>query len=493
MFSVEGRRFIRGVGVVSFFVLLSRITGLFRDISLAFFLGASYITDALFVSWAIPNTLRRFFAEGLLAPAFVPSFSSAIRKGEVQKAFSSVLGSVIIITGGLSLTLLILSPVLPHVLSPGFPDDIKKQASEFLAMLSPYLLLISIATLLSALLNSFRIFGLPASTMSVFNISTVLGILLLSHSAPHLGFILGVFLGVGAQIIIQLFVIRKKGVKIQPRFERTEYSKMVISAIPPVLAGGAIYQINFLVSRAIASFGGENVISYLTYAMRFFELPLGVFVYSISFVALPSFAGEKKEREESLSQSVFLTSCISIPASFALFFLSEPIIHLVFGYGKFSPSDVRETAKALSMYSLGLLPVALSRTLITDFQARRKLSIPVVAGVVNFFVNVILCLLLVHKYKHIGIALASSISSLAGFLVLFLFSDRKGDVAKHLGIAFFVSVVPSFSIFMFSVWYAEAQLSRIFGFLAILTMALCTFGLIMLFSYLAVKKLRVIR
>ena len=214
MFSVERSRFIKGVGVVSFFVLLSRVTGLLRDVSLAFFPGASYITDALFVSWAIPNTLRRFFAEGLLAPAFVPSFSSAIKKGEVQRAFSSVLGSVIIITGGLSLLLLVLSPMLPHVLSPGFPDDVKRRASEFLAMLSPYLLLISVATLFSALLNSFRIFGLPASTMSVFNISIVLSIFALSRSAPHFGFILGVFLGVGAQILIQLFAIRKKGVKI---------------------------------------------------------------------------------------------------------------------------------------------------------------------------------------------------------------------------------------------------------------------------------------
>lgn len=485
---MRGISFIKGVSSVSFFILLSRITGLFRDMSFAFFLGASYLTDALFIAWAIPNTLRRFFAEGLIAPAFVPAFSEAIKKGEIQKSFSSVLGVVIVITGGISLGLLLLSPLMPYVLSPGFPRDVKILTSEFIAFFSPYILLISIATVFSALLNSYRIFVLPASTMTFFNLSTIFGMLLLSH-APHVGFIIGVFLGVAVQVIFQLFAVLRK-VRVNLIFRKNEYSSMVISALPSVIVGGAIYQINFLVSRAIASLGGENVISYLTYAMRFFELPLGVFVYSISFVALPSLAMGGEEREKSFSHSIFLSSIFSIPASFALFFLSEQIISIVFGYGKFTETDVRETARALSMYSLGLLPIALSRTLITDFQATRKLSIPVISGILNFIVNIFFCFLLVGSLRHVGIALSSSISALAGFFTLFYFSDRKKDIIREVGRAIFVSLIPSLSIYLFSLWFSHAKFSRVVKFLIISAFALLVLLQIIALSYVVSGKVK---
>lgn len=448
------RRFSERVGIVSFFVVLSRITGLFREMALAFFLGAGQITDSLFVGWSIPNIFRRFFADGLVAPAFVPAFTRARKENQISSAFSSVFGQVVLITGGLSIVLLVLSPFIPYVLSPGFSPEGKKLASFFTASLSFYLFFVSVAVLLSALLNSFHIFGLPASTMSIFNISVIFGIFIFHrfYSRPDLGFVFGVFLGVILQILIQL-IPSAKLVRFSISFSSSSYSNIVRSAIPPVLLSGAIYQINFLVSRAIASLGGEKVISYLTYATRFFELPLGVFVYSLSYVSLPFMSAGGKEREEVFSRSVFISSAITSVATVGLCAFSEPIIYFVFGYGKFLQEDVLGTSQALFMYSLGLIPTAISRILTTDFQATGKLKIPVISGFISFIFNAVLSFVLVKDLKHVGVAFASSLSTLISTIYLVLKSDMS--VFKPFFKGVIVSIPSSFLSLVFAYFYLE--------------------------------------
>jgi putative peptidoglycan lipid II flippase len=448
----KSKKFLKGFGIVSFFILLSRVTGLLREMATAFFLGASYITDALFVGWSIPNTFRRFFAEGLVAPAFVPAFTKAKEKKEEEKAFASVMGQIIIITGILSLLIFILSPVIPHILSPGFSPEGKRLASFFTASLSFYLLFISCATVLSAFLNAFHIFGVPAATMSIFNLAVIIFMLIFSKiKREDLGFVVGVMVGVVIQIIIQIFPILKI-IKPKISFNSNEYSKRIWDALLPVIAGGAVYQINFLVSRAIASFGGEKTISFLTYAMRFFEFPLGVFVYSISYVSLPFMAEGGKSRKESFSRAIFFSTAIVIPATAGLILFSKPIIYFVFGYGKFGFEDVIGTAEALVMYSVGLISVAISRIFITDFQASGQLKIPVISGIIAFLVNAVFCLILVEPLKHKGIALASSISSFISMIFLIAKSDNK-KIFREVLMGFLVSFPALVIIFISSIFY----------------------------------------
>lgn len=479
----DSQKFSKGIRIVSLFILLSRITGLLREISIAYFMGASKITDALFVGWTIPNTLRRFFAEGLVAPAFVPALAEAHKNSEIQEAISSISGQILLLTGAISIAITSTSYFLPYILAPGFDEDAKRLSSYFIATLSPYIIFISLATTLSALLNSFKIFGIPEMTMSIFNLSTVLGISVfaISLGRPEIGFVSGVFIGVSLQILIQ---IKSSGklTRFSISFRRNKYSQKIWSAIPAVVAGGAVYQVNLLISRAIASLGGEKVVSYLNYASRFFELPLGIFVYSMSYVSLPFLAEGGQKREFGFSQAVFLSTAISLPATFGLFFLSQPIIYAVFGYGKFSSHDVTETASALAMYSAGLLPVALSRILTVDFQATGRLKIPIISSFTTLIINTALCFILVDKFKHSGIALASSISSLAGLLPLIAYSDKKKVFLTKLLKGAILSLPASLfalaSGIIFSRYYL--QMNKILSFAALIFVVLITFGLILL-------------
>lgn len=489
--SDESEVLIKGAGKVSFFILLSRITGLFREMSIAIFIGANYITDALFVGWAVPNTLRRFLAEGLVAPAFVPAFVKAKEDGRIKDALSSSLGQISLITGIVSFVLIVFSDYIAAVLAPGFEENAKDLSSFFISTLSPYILFISVATVLSAFLNSFYVFGVPASTMFVFNVINIAGIVSFYYlyRRPELGFIFGVFLGVIFQNIINLWS-SSKITRIGFTFRNTEYSKMIWTAIPAVIAGGAIYQINFLVSRAIASFGGEKTVSFITYASRFFEFPLGVFVYSISYVALPFLAGKKSTK--SFSTSVYITTLIIIPATVGLFVLSEPIINLVFGYGKFTAQDVVETSKALSMYSLGLLPVAISRILVSDFQATRKLKVPVIAGVFSFVSNTVLCVVFILLgMQHSGIALASSVSALFGFIPLIVNSDKKEIFFRSFIDGLKITLLPSLITLLFCSGYIflwkNYVFSRLLEFVLMMFVVVFSFAITLFFAKLLTK------
>ncbi len=480
----DSQKFTKGIKSVSFFIFLSRITGLLREISLAYFMGASKITDALFLGWTIPNTLRRFFAEGLVAPAFVPAFVEAHKNSQTYQAVSSISGQILLLTSIISIAIISSSYFLPYILAPGFDQEGKRLSSYFIAVLSPYIIFISLATTLSALLNSFKIFGIPEMTMSIFNLSTVLCIsaFAILGGRPEIGFISGVFIGVILQILIQ-FNSSRKLTKLGISFRKNNYSQKIWSAIPAVVTGGAVYQINLLVSRAIASIGGEKVVSYLNYASRFFELPLGIFVYSMSYVSLPFLAEGGKKREFGFSQAIFLSTAITLPATFGLFFLSKPIIFVTFGYGKFSIYDVIETASALAMYSIGLLPVALSRVLTVDFQATGKLKVPVISSIVTFVINTLLCLILVGKFKHSGIALASSISSFIGFIPLVAYSDKKRILLvrflKGAILSLPASLFAVISGIIFSRYYLE--LYKILSFVILILIVLLTFLLLLIF------------
>ncbi len=468
----DSETIIKGAGKVSFFILLSRITGLLREMATAIFIGANYISDALFVGWAFPNTLRRFLAEGLVAPAFIPAFMKAKEDGKIKQALSSSIGQISLITGSISILIILFSNQISLLLAPGFEPKSRELSVLFISSLAPYIFFISIATVLSAFLNSFYIFGIPASTMFIFNTINILGILIFYYTIgkPEIGFIFGVFAGVIAQNIINA-LSSSKIVKLGFSLKNNEYSKIIWKAIPAVIVGGAIYQINFLVSRAIASFGGEKTISFITYASRFFEFPLGVFVYSISYVALPFLAGKKGSR--SFSTSIYITTVIIIPATIGLFLLSEAVIYMVFGYGRFTRTDVRETAKALCMYSLGLMPVAISRLFVSDFQANRRLNIPVISSILSFVSNTALCIIFTIKgMQHTGIALASSISALVGLFPLIAKSDKKNffffALIKGIKVTLIPSIITLVLCLMYIHYWNKYELPRLIGFASML-------------------------
>lgn len=414
--------------LVSSFTFLSRITGLLRDIVFAAFVGASWMSDAFFVAFSLPNMMRRIFAEGLAAPAFVPCFVRAKEKGEkLARVFSEILGFMLKLTVPICIAGIIFAPIIISIFAPGFEARTHELSSGILRVTFPYIILVTVAVITSSYLNSQGIFGLPASVFFMFNLSLIgTGVIFYFLGLGIVwGFAVGVLIGGLVQVFAQVPSTVKGGIKFLPSSAKSEYTESIKSAFAPVLAAGTIYQVNLLVSRALASFLPEGSISYLWYASRFLELPLGVFIYSISTVSVP-FLASKDERgtfQWSVKSSLFVT----IPATVGLCVLSERIIGIFFMRGEFAQADVIATSSALLFYSIGLPFIGLARVLTVFYQSKGILKIPVQSSALSFVVNVLLTVALMRLMGHAGVALATSISSLAGLLFLVAKLERKEE------------------------------------------------------------------
>ena len=452
---------LRGTVISSTFIFLSRITGLLRDMIFAMICGASWRTDAFFTAFSIPNTLRRIFAEGLASPAYVPIFVSARETGgqsKLKDAFSKTLFSSVFISSCVTLFGILFSPVIISIFAPGFTYEAKVLGTKFLMLTFPFLIFVTVSVVFGSLLNSLKIFSVPNLAFSFFNVSFIFfGVLFyFLNFDPLWGFAAGVLAGGIFQTLVQFpsLIKRDMGIKISLKL-KNEYFDRIKKSLPPILFGGLIYQVNLMVSRAIASFLPVGSISYLWYSSRLFEFPLGIFVYSISTVSVP-FMSSRKEDKGTLSWSMRSSIFITVPAAVGLCLIGDKIIDILFMRGHFSQRDVYETYKALFAYSVGLPFVGCSRVMTVYFQSKGKLNLPVIASAISFFVNVLFSVILMRFMGHQGIALSTSISSGVSLLYMVLKRDEKID----LGLLRVVipSVAMGFFILLLRNWNFESDI-----------------------------------
>ena len=429
---------LRSSATVGAATMLSRVLGLVRDVVLANVIGANGNADAFFVAFKIPNFLRRLFAEGAFAQAFVPVLADTREKGGL-KAVRELVDRVAGVLGGTLLVLTLLtifaSPVVATIFAPGFLRDPAKLAltGDLIKITFPYLLLISLTGFAGAILNTYRRFAVPALTPVLLNLSLIAAALWLTPAfeEPAFALALGVLIAGFAQLLFQVPALAGIDLVPRPRWApEHDGVKRILVLMVPALFGVSVSQINLLLDTVLASLLPTGSVSWLYYSDRLTELPLGVFAIAIATVILPTLSGQRARADDpafsdTLSWAIRSVLLIAIPATVALAFLAEPLLVTLFQYGAFGAQDRVMAAVSLQAYSLGLGAFMLVKVLAPGFYAREDMKTPVRIGIIAMGTNMVLNLLFVlpllwwFNIGHAGLALATSVSAWLNAVLLY--------------------------------------------------------------------------
>ncbi len=411
------------MAVATFF---SRILGLIREQVMAAYFGASGVTDAFLVAYRIPNLLRDLFAEGAFSSAFVPTFVEANQESreKSRQLMWSLFWLLALITGVISLGIMIFAPELIKVFAPSFIKDPEKFeiTVNLTRIMAPFLTFVSLAALFMGVLNSLKFFFLPALAPASYNVMSILSMLTLSgvllkwgyHPIYSLG--IGAMLGGFMQAAVQFPLIMKHGLKpLWPKKFWTEKSIKVVKLIGPGLVGFAATQVNLLIITILATGTTVGAVSWLNYSFRLFQLPVGILSVSIGNSNLVHFseAWKKHDREgakASLQSSYYLSFLTVMPAMIVLYFLSEEIVNLIFERGRFDRESTVRTAEALRMYALGLPFYGVYKIWVPTFYALDRQKIPVIASLFSIGFNIAFCLLLTPIFGFKMLALGTTLS-----------------------------------------------------------------------------------
>jgi putative peptidoglycan lipid II flippase len=427
---------IKSTGTFSFFTIISRLLGYLRDILIAIFLGTGYLADVFFVAFRIPSTFRRLFSEGTFNAAFVPSYSSEIAKGKKQSnRFSNdVFNFLFLILLILVLVVQIFMPAFVSLIAPGFIDDNEKMnlAINLTRITIPFLMLVSLASFFSSILNSHNRFAEAAAAPIILNIVLIIILLFSKSLNDELVYYLSygvTFAGLLQLIFLYFFVTKYFKLKFEIKFKASNKVKVFFSKLLPSIFSSGVTQINILVGTIIASFQ-TSAVSYLYYADRIYQINLAIAGIAIGVVILPQLSkhiSKKNKKKIDLIQNkaLELSLFLSLPASIALFIASEEIISALFGYGQFSESSVLNSSKALFYFSLGLPAFAMIKVFSNFFFANHDTKTPFCISLLSVLLNILIS---VYFFKSIGfiiIPIATTISSWFNLIFLFLFLQRR--------------------------------------------------------------------
>lgn len=435
---------ITSAGKVSGATFISRILGLVREQVTAYLFGAGNAVDAFKSAFRIPNLLRDLFAEGALSAGFVPIFSEKLKLSGREAAIrfaSLVFGALLAVVALVVLVLMALAPELVKLIAGGFEDVAGKlEETIFLSrVMLPFLLLISLASMLMGVLNSLGRFGLPALAPALFNVAMILTALILTPyvEPPILSLAIGVLLGGFLQFGLQYLYLQKIGFRFGPVFKLLDRDLLrMLVLILPMTIGLAASQINVAVVTRIAS-SDPGAVSYLDYAFRLLHLPLGLFAVAIATVVLPRLSGEAaggntEEFSRIHSQAIRLGAFLSLPAMVVMILLAEDICAVIYQYGRFSAGDSAATGRALAFYSIGLPFFTLVRITVPAFYAQKDTRTPALVSVSSVLVNVLLCLELRHYFGFAGLALAAALAGAVNILLLTFLLRRKSRISEDL-------------------------------------------------------------
>ena len=437
----EKEKVSRAAGTVGFYTLLSRILGLVRDMVLAYFFGSKMAADAFFVAFRIPNLLRRFFAEGSLTIAFIPVFTETLTQKSKEDAYElarAVLTLLSLLLVVVTILGVLLSPWIVRIQAYGFgASGAKYELTVLLTRITfPYIFLVSLVAFFMGVLNSLRHFAAPAAAPILLNVGIIAGALWVSPflSEPIVGVAIGVLIGGILQVLLQIPWIMKKGLSLRPLWmPRHPAVKKIGLLMLPAIFGSAVYQLNQFIGTLLASFLPQGSISWLYYADRIVEFPLGVFAIAISTAALPSLAKQVAGKDfsdfrETLGHALRLVFFITTPATVGMILLRVPIIEVFFQRGAFDHRTTLMTAQALLFYSLGLWAFSASRVMLSAFYAFQDTKTPVQVATITMIANALLSLLLMGPLRHGGLALSLSLSSTLQLLLLIIILSRRGDL-----------------------------------------------------------------
>ena len=453
---------------LSFFTLCSRILGLIREMTKASFLGTSKFADAFGIAFMIPNLLRRLFAENSISVAFIPTFRGYLEDSATSgkdsdefKKTKEFLNSTITLISFCTTVVVILGIAFSPLIIPLFLDEsdsvLTAEAVLLTRIMFPYLFVISLAAFFQGILNGVKIFSPSGFTPVLFNsiviACTYIFTPLLTKNvadaeiraqmaARAMSF--GVLIGGCVQAIFQLPFVIKTGwfchfTSLKKAFKNPG-TKKVIALVGPTVIGMAAYQLNDVISTALAGKAGTGIVSSLQYSLRLQELILGIFAVSIGTVILPDLSGLAKTQKwenfnRLLSQAIKIIALISIPVTFYSLVCGKEIISLVYKSKNFNDESVQLTLTAFRFHIAGLFFIAMNRVVAPAFYAQGNTKSPTLAGILGLAINMIFALILIKPMSGGGIALALTLGSLANSILLFVFlkKNKQIDVKAVVG------------------------------------------------------------
>jgi len=446
----EKRQIVRAAGLVGVLTLLSRVTGLARDVVVGYLFGAGTAADAFFVAYRIPNLLRRLVAEGAATAAFIPIFTGYLathtraEADRVARVLATIMAVALVV---IALLGVLFAAPITALFAPGFAaTEGKLELTVTLTrMVFPYIFFIGMVAAAMGILNSLRNFTAPALSPVILNVAMIVITVAL---APRLGiYSLAVAAVVGGvvQLLSQLPALRRLRVPLAPIWEPHHPAVARFGTLLlPTAFGSAIYQINVLVSTMFASLLPAGSVSYLWYAERLFEFPLGVFAVALSTAALPSFAAlakrDMREFRDTVGFALRLVNLIALPAAIGLAITAEPMTSVLFQRGEFGAAEAQQTGVAVRYFALGLWSVASVRVLVPAFYALEDTRTPVVTAAAAFVANLLLVALFIGPIAApAGSLVGGAVAALAGALSI---ADlRHGGLALATSVAATVNLI----------------------------------------------------
>jgi putative peptidoglycan lipid II flippase len=441
----------RNAGVISLAVMASRVLGLVRDQVFAVFFGAGFQYDAFLTAFRIPNLLRDLFAEGALSAAFVTTFTQTLEVAGEKEAIrlsNRVATLIIIVITVISVFAWFEASAIVRALAPGFFDLPGKAelSIELTRIMIPFLLFIALAAQAMGILNARDRFGIPALASAFFNLGSILGGLLLGFALgpsiglkPIEGMAYGTVIGGFLQFAVQLPSLRRVGFSYRPMLSFSDPGvRQIIGLMGPAVIGTAAVQINVFVNTNFASSiidpatgtVANGPVSWLNYAFRFMQFPIGVFGVAIATAALPQLSRDSAradygEFRRTLAHALTLVFVLCIPSAVGLAVLGRPIIALIFEHGRFTAFDTIETGNALAAYAIGLAGYAAVKVLSPAFYAIGEARTPMLISLGSIAVNYAMNSVLVGPFGHVGLAVSTSTVALVNFILLAFFMRRR--------------------------------------------------------------------
>jgi putative peptidoglycan lipid II flippase len=478
---------IGAISTIGGYTVASRVLGFVRDILVAAILGAGPVADAFFVAFKLPNLFRRLFAEGAFAAAFVPLFARKLEgggpeqeslKGEgpgaglseaeafARRALAVLFWSLFAVVIAAEIGM----PWIMRVLAPGFTDTPERfqLAVIFTRITFPYLMFISLVSLYAGVLNSLEKFWQAAATPILLNLCLIGAVLGLTPLLPSPGHALawGVFAAGIVQFAWMWAHLRRAGIRLPIGWPHlTDDVKLLLRRMAPVAIGAGIYQVNLVIDMIIASLLPLGSISFLFFADRVNQLPLGVIGVAVGTALLPLLsrqlrAGETAAAANSQNRALEISLFLSLPAAAALAIIAGPVILVFFGRGAFDGAAVDATAGALAAYAWGIPAYVLIKILATFYFAREDTKTPILIGLAAMAVNIILNLVLMGPFLHVGLAMATAISAWlnAGLLAMVLIKRGHFTIDARLGRGL-PRMVAAAAVMGLGLWLAAPQLA----------------------------------
>jgi len=431
------KKLLKFTALTSMMTMVSRISGLVRDIIMANVLGTDKMADAFFVAFRIPNFLRRIFGEGAFSQSFVPVFTEmrADNTDEAKKFVAATAGRLGLIVFVLSILGVFFAPWIVKLFAPGFVDQPEKfdLTVNALRIMFPYLFFISLVAMSGAILNTLNQFLIPAATPVLLNLCLITALLFavpyFSNVSQALAY--GVIAAGVLQLLFQLPSLKRSGVLVRPNLRSNVGTNKVFGLMLPAMLGVSVAQINTMVNTILASDLVTGSISWLYYSDRLMEFPVGVFGIALATIVLPSLSKEYQEGSPDsfaamMDWALRWVVMIATPAALALSLLAVPLLATMFQYNAFSETDVYQSAASLRAYAVGVLAFILIKVLAPGFYARQNTKTPVRIAMISIACNIILSLLFIGPLKHVGLALAIALAAWINATLLALTLWRQG-------------------------------------------------------------------